>query len=191
MKIYVKNWWTIKKCVGEYTSNMINSNFIKQYLEVNGFTELILKTTEECNLRCKYCIYSEHYSYTVTYSFNKMEFEVAKKAVDLYLHKVLKQKNFYNINRTPCIAFYGGEPLLNFSLIEKVIKYIKEIYPQLECVYTITTNGLLLRDKVISDFLKENNVVICLSLDGYKENHDRNRLTYNNNPTYDEIINKY
>jgi len=77
--------------------------------------------------------------------------------------------------------------LLNFSLIEKTIKYVKEKYPQLECLFTITTNGLLLRDKFISNFLKENNVFICVSLDGYKENHDRNRVTYNNNTTYDEI----
>lgn len=37
------------------------------------------------------------------------------------------------------------------------------------------------------DFLKKHNVIICVSIDGYKDNHDRNRLKSNTAPTYDEI----
>lgn len=34
---------------------------IANYYEESGFTELIFKMTDACNMRCKYCIYSEHY----------------------------------------------------------------------------------------------------------------------------------
>lgn len=42
----------------------LSPDAIEQYFKLNGFTELILKTTDECNLRCKYCVYSDHYPYT-------------------------------------------------------------------------------------------------------------------------------
>lgn len=48
--------------------------------------------------------------------------------------------------------------------------------------------GILLRDAEICRFLKKNNVIICLSLDGYGENHDRNRVKINDTPTYNEIL---
>ena len=39
-----------------------------------------------------------------------------------------------------------------------------------------------------SNYLKSKNVIICLSFDGYKENHDRNRILSSNQPSYDQLI---
>jgi uncharacterized protein len=55
----------------------LSPDAIEQYFKLNGFTELILKTTDECNLRCKYCVYSDHYPYTSKYSHNRMSLDVA------------------------------------------------------------------------------------------------------------------
>lgn len=167
--------------------NSINSENIKCYLDNNGYMELILKVTDECNFRCKYCIYSDYYPYTDGYSNNRMCFSVAKKAVDYYMGEVAKQ-NKLKKGKIPYIAFYGGEPLMNFNLIKQVILYTESVYSDLECMFTLTTNGLFLKDVEIANFLKTHNVIICLSLDGYKENHDRNRVTVGEKPSFDEII---
>lgn len=163
----------------------LSPDAIEQYFKLNGFTELILKTTDECNLRCKYCVYSDHYPYTSKYSHNRMSLDVAVSAADYYLNCIIDQQLY--LHKTPFIAFYGGEPLLNFDIIKGVIEYIEQTYPSLLVHYTITTNGIMLRDQQMVDFLKKHNVIICVSIDGYKDNHDRNRLKSNTAPTYDEI----
>jgi uncharacterized protein len=57
-----------------------------------------------------------------------MNFEVAKKAIDLYAN-LLKEGRRFNPWREHYIGFFGGEPLLNFDLI-------KELYfPSFSLVY--------------------------------------------------------
>ncbi|WDC83404.1 hypothetical protein PL321_11695 [Caloramator sp. mosi_1] len=48
-------------------------------------SQLILVLTEQCNLRCKYCIYSEHYPNVMGYSNKSMNYETAKLAIDQYM----------------------------------------------------------------------------------------------------------
>lgn len=112
----------------------VNQENIRSYFKMNGFTELILKTTDECNLRCKYCVYSDYYPYTSKYSKNRMPLSIAIKAVDYYLDLVLQQGNFITGKR-PFIASYGGEPLLNFKLIQGTIDHIKQKHPDIEVNY--------------------------------------------------------
>lgn len=164
-----------------------NIESIESHLNSNGFSQLTLKVTEQCNMRCEYCIYSEHYPDTKPYSEVYMKWEIAKKAIDDYL------AYFYytwirNKAKKPLIAFYGGEPLLGFSIIKKTVKYVKLNYPQYNFNYTITTNGLLLSNKEIAGFLKENEFWVIVSIDGTKSNHDRYRVTRGGVPTYDCLM---
>lgn len=132
-----------------------NVDSIETHLHTNGFSQLTLKVTEQCNMRCKYCIYSEHYPDTKFYSEVYMKWETAKKAVDDFLshfHRTWER----NKTRKPVIAFYGGEPLLGFDVIKKTVEYVKSEYSQYCFNYSITTNGLLLKNKDIANFLKEN-----------------------------------
>lgn len=156
------------------------------YLE-NGFQQLTLQVTDQCNLRCKYCIYSDYYPESASYGDNFMKFETALKGIDIYMSYFEK---IFEINskRSPIFAFYGGEPLINFSVIRKSVEYIQREYPQYDHKFTITTNGILLADKDICDFLRKNNFWICVSIDGYKEHHDKNRLSIDGEKTYEKII---
>ena len=45
---------------------------------------LILQVTQNCNLRCEYCIYSGNYD-TRKHSNNRMSFEIAKKSIDFLI----------------------------------------------------------------------------------------------------------
>ena len=138
-----------------------------------------------CNFRCKYCVYSGIYENQRSHENTNMEEVVAFKAIDRYL-SLLEEGQSYNSDRTPVVSFYGGEPLVNFQLIRKCVEYIKRKYDGF-VQYSITTNGSLLTDQII-DFLVTENFSVVLSIDGYKENHDRNRRDKFDNPTFDKVI---
>lgn len=67
------------------------------------------------------------------------------------------------------IGFYGGEPLLNFSLIRNIVEYCETMKHKIHFGYTITINAVIL-DKY-ADYLVKNNFLIVISLDGNERNH--------------------
>ncbi|MFV0379884.1 MAG: radical SAM protein [Anaerorhabdus sp.] len=174
-----------KKYVNEFKFEKTNS--IKEMVEILGFKQLIFKMTDQCNMRCKYCVYSDYYPFSESYTDDYINIEVAKKALDYYMDNFIRIYNLYN-NSKPKITFYGGEPLLNFKTIKEIINYYNETYSEYTPEILMTTNGLLLKDKETREFLIKNNVDICLSLDGYMENHDRNRVLADGGKTYSQIL---
>jgi len=155
-------------------NNELNASNIRTNLDRNGFYELSLEVTQACNLKCKYCIFSEHYELYRDPTSNHMTWTTAKAAIDWYFY-YLEIGKIKNLNRKAVVGFYGGEPLINFNLIKKCVEYINENYSEYEIYYTITTNGTLLSDENIA-FIKKNNIGLCISIDGDQENHDRNRI---------------
>ncbi|XRP96544.1 radical SAM protein [Methanocaldococcus sp. 16A] len=113
---------------------------------------LILKITNRCNLNCIYC-------YASNKNNKDMDFETAKNAVDYILKIDDKLK----------IQFTGGEPLLNFDLIERIISYCTETYSNKYISYAIQTNGTLLSEKIIKK-IKDLEIKIGISIDGLEVN---------------------
>lgn len=139
--------------------------------------QLILNVTEKCNLRCKYCVYSGKYKGWRTHSEREMSSEIAKKAVDKFLDR--SADKFF-------VSFYGGEPLLNFRLIESIICYITERTTK-EIDWSMTTNGTLLTNQRC-DYLAEKAFLLNISLDGPKHIHDRYRVYKDGTGTFDSVI---
>lgn len=162
-----------------------DAEMIRKQLETIGFRELILETSQACNFRCKYCCYGEYYQNTREHGNKIMDFQTAVHAVDFYIEQ-FKHYGQGNIWRNPIIAFYGGEPLLNFSLIKNITNYVQEKYTEYNTEFTLTTNAKLMTNDII-DFLVENNFSVIISFDGNKENHNRNRIDINGNGTYDIV----
>lgn len=155
------------------------SEFVEDFLN-DHIPLMILQVTQQCNLRCEYCVYSGGYE-NRTHANKYMDLETAKKGIDFLI------KHSRGLDRVT-IGFYGGEPLLNFKLIQKCVNYAKNTYEGKEISFTITTNGTLL-SKEISDFLVSENFSILISLDGPKEIHDQNRkLTGKGQGSFDIII---
>ena len=150
-----------------------------EYALCHCLGELILQVTQQCNLRCAYCAYSGNY-YNREHSNKRMSFEMAKTAIDFYLDHTDDVDNL-------AIAFYGGEPLLEFPLIQKCVEYAEMRTPDKEITYYITTNGTLLTEKVIP-FLAKHNFSITISLDGKKEEHDINRKFKDGRGSFDLIV---
>ena len=115
-----------------------------------------------------------------SHSNKDMHWETAKKSIDfLREHSV----DSTQVN----IGFYGGEPLLRFSLIKQIVAYAREKFDGKELAFTITTNGTLLNEEIISYFEKED-VQLMISLDGPKEIHDKNRVFPNGQGSFDTVM---
>ncbi|MCL2717206.1 MAG: radical SAM protein [Lachnospiraceae bacterium] len=166
-------------------SQQFDSNLIRDIFNAGHIQQLILNVTEDCNLRCKYCYLSESYDYTRNRTERKMQFATAKTAMDKFFERIENIKLF-NPGKKCGITFYGGEPLLNFQLIYDSIEYAKKNCP-VTPIFNMTTNGTLLKDEIL-DYLIDNNVSISISLDGDKENHDRNRVFDDGNGSFHAVI---
>jgi uncharacterized protein len=138
---------------------------------------LVLNVTESCNFACSYCIYSGKYENERHENNLKMNFETARKAIDLFSSR---SKN------PSSISFYGGEPLNNFDLIREVIEYAKKTHPEKKFVFSMTSN-FYNADKFLEDIIK-NEIHVNISLDGPKEIHNKNRKLKSGISTYDKII---
>ena len=88
--------------------------------------------------------------------------------------------------------FFGGEPLLNFDVVKKLVAYGREIEKEKDkhFRFTLTTNGVLLNDDII-EFANQEMDNIVLSIDGRKEVHNHMRPFKNGTGSYDFIIDKF
>lgn len=142
---------------------------------------LILQVTQNCNLRCEYCVYSGNYK-TRNHSNKKMSFEMAKRGLDfLYKHSRDSSRII--------IGFYGGEPLLEIDLIKQCVEYIESLFYGKKVLFTLTSNATLLQEPIVSFFV-EKNFDLTISLDGPQYVHDKSRhFATTNESSYSTIIN--
>lgn len=141
---------------------------------------IILNVTEKCNFRCSYCSYSGKYPEQRPHTKRMMSWDIARLALDNYLS--------HNKNaRGKWISFFGGEPLLNVSLIKKCVAYVKEEKDCHNIEFGLTTNGFLLKGDV-ADFLASENFSVYVSLDGPRQIHDKNRRLQNGSPTWNQVV---
>ena len=143
---------------------------------------LCLHVAHTCNLNCEYCFASQG-----KYHGERalMPYEVGKRALDFLIENSGSRHNLE-------VDFFGGEPLMNFEVVKKLVKYAREQEKlhNKNFRFTLTTNGLLIDDDVIAFVNKEMSNVV-LSLDGRKEVHDSLRKTISGQGSYDIIIPKF
>lgn len=127
---------------------------------------LILELTQQCNFRCDYCIYSGNYRHERTHAQICMDESDIDRIYERY---------FQGEDTPRYIGFYGGEPLLKFDLIKRLVGRIRN--EGLDVKYALTTNGALLCDSDILRFLMDANFSLNISYDGL--NHDLYRHSIN------------
>lgn len=164
---------------GEVEDILHPSTPFLSHLLQHRISDVILQVTQNCNLRCGYCVYGGNYK-NRTHSPKTMDFELAKKAIDFGMERSQESSNFV-------VSFYGGEPLLAFDLIKKCVAYAKENIQGKELHFNMTTNGTLFTTEIM-DFLVENNFQLLISLDGDRESHDANRVFKSGKGSFDLIM---
>ena len=77
---------------------------------------LCLHAAHDCNLRCRYC-----FAGTGDFGGDRgiMDLETGKKAIDFLLQASGSRRHVE-------IDYFGGEPLLNFSVVRELIEYGQE-----------------------------------------------------------------
>jgi uncharacterized protein len=130
---------------------------------------LQLTVSEQCNLRCEYCSYTRGRPGSRLHRDVYMSRETALAAADYFLDRC-------SATKSPAISFYGGEPLLNFPVIEAVTARVRSHPEGHRIDLTVDTNGLAIDEK-IAEFLVREGFEVQLSLDGPAHLHDRYRKT--------------
>lgn len=143
---------------------------------------LCLHIAHTCNLNCSYCFASQG-----NYHGQRglMSFEVGKQALDFLVANSGNRRNLE-------VDFFGGEPLMNFDVVKQLVAYARSIEKEKgkNFRFTLTTNGMLIDDDVI-DFANRECSNVVLSLDGRKEIHDRFRVDYAGNGSWERIVPKF
>lgn len=153
---------------------------IQDYLD-RSLVIMTLQVTQQCNLRCNYCLYSEKGGNLQRHHNNKvMTLDTAKKAIDFLCSHSMDSS-------TVSIGFYGGEPLLEFPLIRETVAYAESVFAGKTIQFNITTNATLLTDE-IADFLVEKKFSTTLSMDGPKEIQDAQRKFPDGSGTFDVVF---
>ncbi len=143
---------------------------------------MCLHVSHDCNLRCKYC-----FAGTGPYGQERttMSFETGKKAIDFLVDQA-KNTSFLEID------FFGGEPLLNFSVVKQFVKYARQIEDEKgkKFDFSLTTNGVNL-DEDTEKFIELENINLILSIDGRPEINDNMRPMPDGTGSYETIVKNY
>ncbi|MDD5551639.1 MAG: radical SAM protein [Candidatus Pacebacteria bacterium] len=150
---------------------------------------LYLLMTDVCNLACIYCFIEG--AIPENYQFSKMSTKTAQFGIDLFAKLIGKNSTV----ETPQIIFYGGEPFLNFEVVERMLRYIeslksKKTLPSTTFI-TINTNGALINETIALTLRSFGNVNVAVSLDGPKEIHDKCRRRRDGHGSFDDTIRGY
>lgn len=161
----------------------IYENYISEFKSRSTVVKaLCLHIAHDCNLACKYC-FAEEGEYQGRRAL--MSYEVGKQALDFLIANSGNRKNLE-------VDFFGGEPLMNFEVVKKLVEYGREQEKlhNKKFRFTLTTNGILLNDEVM-EFANKEMANVVLSIDGRKEINDLMRPSRNGKGSYDIILPKF
>ncbi len=152
----------------------------KKVDENNSIFLLTVNPTMNCNFKCWYC-------YETHIKDSKLEYSVMD-SIKLFVSKTLSQESLEMFS----LSFFGGEPLLYFKKnVIPLIDHLRDQSIAMNKTYSVsfTTNGYLVNDEFINYF-KSKDIYphLQITLDGYKEEHDKVRFVSKTKGSYDEII---
>jgi uncharacterized protein len=133
-----------------------------------------------CNLNCEYCFYLEKQALFAADEKYRMPDRVLSAFITGYITS----------QPTPVVEFVwqGGEPtLLGIDFFKRVIELQKPFINRKTITNSLQTNGTLLTADWCQ-FLKKNNFMVGISLDGPKGIHDRYRRDGKGNGSFDQVM---
>jgi uncharacterized protein len=148
-------------------------------LEPPPIHALSLAIAQKCNLGCTYC-YAQQGAFGG--EAKNMPLATANEAVDLLLAQAGE-------GGKATLAFLGGEPLVNRSVVQAVTQRAAELAGRrgIALSFSITTNGTLL-NQADAAFFETHGFAVTVSLDGPRETHDRLRPYKSGAGSFDRIM---
>ena len=133
-----------------------------------------------CNLDCKYCFFLSKDTL-----YPGSQFRMTDDVLEAYVKQVIESQREPHIT----IAWQGGEPtLMGLDFFQRAMTLVhkyKRSGTTLE--HTIQTNGVLMNEEWC-EFLRENNFLVGLSVDGPRQMHDAYRVDKGGAPTFDKVM---
>ena len=145
---------------------------------------LIKPASGSCNMRCRYCFYIDETQNRTDSCAGRMNDKVMRSLIDKALTYAQGDCTF---------AFQGGEPTLVGVEFYHCFAAYADSHPRAKDVrvhYSIQTNGYNLNEDWAKWFAQRK-VLVGISLDGPKEIHDRYRVDYAGNGSWDKIVPKF
>lgn len=134
---------------------------------------LYLGVTNDCNLKCTYCMRPKVAQY--------MNEDVARAAIQWFVGQLPTEA-------VPNITFWGGEPCMNVPAILAAINEIERLLPG-KSTFTISTNGYNFPDELFDEIaFHSKRWAVQISLDGKKESHDKNRPSVDGDSSFDRAV---
>jgi uncharacterized protein len=145
----------------------------------DGIHAISLAVAQTCNLACRYCYADEG---TFGGGAQLMSQETAASAVDLLCDGAPAGARLN-------LAFLGGEPLINRSVLRAATERAAERAAArgLSITFSVTTNGTLL-DRSDAEFFERHGFAVTISLDGLRDAHDLLRPFKHGAGSYDAIL---
>lgn len=176
-----------------YFSSLIDSKLIDLknrftdfYCEEKAYNALNIET-DRCNLACPYCI-SEASITDERRCRSKIVSPLEKqKIIEDCIDQFFDQKIKNNIFQAQ-VAFNGGEILVEWPLVKRIIEYIASKFPGIQVEYIMNTNMTLITEE-IAQFLNLHKIKMVISIDGYREAHDSTRIYHNKKGSFDDVMN--
>ncbi|WP_199174054.1 anaerobic sulfatase maturase [Moraxella sp. RCAD0137] len=141
---------------------------------------MIKPSGSQCNIDCEYCFY--------LHKENLLNQPKSPRMSDAVLEQHIVQ--YINAQTTDEVVFtwQGGEPtLMGLAFFKKAVELQKRhAKPNQRILNDLQTNGLLIDDEWCQ-FLKAENFLVGISIDGPKPLHDKLRVTKNGKPTFDYV----
>jgi len=157
---------------------IVTKQYRQKYRQLFDATTLhIITPTLRCNHKCIYC-------YAGSKPLNEKEYDMDKDTA-----KAVVDFIFQCPSKGITIEFQGGEPLLNFKIIQYIVNYARKLSKEKKknLNFRLVTN-LTSMDEEKLEWLIENRVDLNSSLDGPREIHNRNRKYENGKGSYDDVI---
>lgn len=166
-------------------------NFVKSKIPIPAINVCYMILSEQCNLACKYCFLGNNDDHKRSnFALGNMSIETADKAIDFFVRQIKLSGLDFEENK-PVIIFYGGEPLVNYSVLEYIAERINGMRDKEKGIknleMSIVTNGLFLTEECALR-LKELGVAIAISVDGFTEEANCMRVDVGGNPVFSRIL---
>jgi len=170
---------------GEINLKRIHESMIKQYQKKLPFLEFVI-INQACNLKCPYCVvnYVRNKNHKPVKKTRKAKVKRLLNCIDQFFRTPQNEKKI--VGRR--INFNGGEILLEWPIIQTVVNYIKNEYPDETIEFNINTNATLITEEIAKFFVLHSFNTIGISIDGYRETHNTTRKYHNGAGSFDDVI---
>lgn len=136
----------------------------------------------KCNLTCTYCYYLDKEEIYKDQPSGMQE-ETLEQFVKQYIHSQDSEQVTF--------VWQGGEPTLRgIDFFEKVVKLQQKYCGGKQIYNALQTNGMFL-DENWGSFLKNNNFLVGISIDGPQYIHDYYRKTKNGRPSFKRVMKRF